>query len=382
MTLRLLFLLNDAPFFVTHRLAVAKAARAAGCDVHVALPFDAAAWEIIGAAGVTLHEIPLRRGARAVLGELKLIARIWALVGELRPGIVHAVTMKPVLYGGAIARLRRVPGVVHAITGLGYLFLIQGGIASLQRALVKRLYGFALGHPNARVIFQNPDDLNLFLRSRLVDPANVVMIRGCGVDMAQFAPTPEPAGPPVVLFPARVIGDKGAREFVQAARILKSEGIAATFRLAGRTDPDNPTDVGEAAIHGWEREGMVEWRGFATDMPAEFARCHVVCMPPYREGLPRVLIEAAACGRAIVTTDVPGCREVVKDGDNGLLVPARDGVALAAALRRLLTDPALRAAMARRGRERAVAEFSVGAFVADSLAAYRAVAGRAWPEAA
>jgi glycosyltransferase involved in cell wall biosynthesis len=237
------------------------------------------------------------------------------------------------------------------------------------------LYRFALHHPNARVIFQNPDDLGLFLERRLVDPETVVMIRGCGVDMDLFRP--RPAGVPEnevrVMFPARILGDKGVNEFVAAARMLKAEGTRGRFILVGRRDPLNPTDVPEATIRGWEAEGLVEWWGFRTDMPTVLPQAHVICMPSYREGLPRGLIEAAACGLPIVTADVPGCREVVRHEDNGLLVPARDGRATAAALRRLIDDAGLRARMGARSRARAVAEFSVEQFVADTLAAYAAV---------
>jgi glycosyltransferase involved in cell wall biosynthesis len=367
---RLLFLLNDAPFFVTHRLAVAVAAHALGFEVHVGVPFEARAAAQIRAAGVYLHDIPLRRGARALFGELRLIAAYWRLIGALKPDVVHAVTMKPVLYGGLVARLRGVPAIAYAITGLGYLFLIDGWLARVQRRLVLGLYSVALAHNNARAIFQNPDDRELFLRHHVVRPDITVMIRGCGVDTREFPYTPEPPGLPIVLFPARIIGDKGVREFVAAARQLKAQGVAATFRLLGRTDPDNPTNVSEAEVRAWQAEGVVEWRGFSTEMPAELALSHIVCMPSYREGLPRVLIEAAAVGRPIVTTDVPGCREVVRDGDNGILVPVRNAPALAAALKRLLEDKERRADMGARGRARVLAEFSVEGFVADSLAVY------------
>ncbi|MBT3396781.1 MAG: glycosyltransferase family 4 protein [Alphaproteobacteria bacterium] len=367
---KLLFLLNDAPFFVSHRLVLAKAAVDAGWDVHVAVPFEADAVKTIKDAGVTHHHIPLRRGARGLVGELQLFGAMWNIVGKLRPDILHAVTMKPVLYGGIIARMRRVPAVVHAITGLGYLFLIDGFAARIQRALVKVLYTAALSHPNARVIFQNPDDLELFLSEHLVHPHSHRMIKGCGVSMDDFLPSPEPGGDPVVLFPARIIGDKGVREFVEAARILKAQGVNARFRLVGRTDPDNPTDIGEATIRKWQADGMVEWRGFSTEMAAEFAQCHIVCMPSYREGLPRVLIEAAASGRVIVTSDVPGCREIVRNGETGILVPVRDGPATADALRTLIEDPDLRRTMGAAGRTFAVDKFSVTDFVAKSIDVY------------
>jgi len=367
---RLLMVLNDAPFFITHRLPVALAARDAGFEVHVAVPHDDGPVVLMRQKGLQHHDIPLKRGARHVGGELALILRLWRIIGSVRPDVLHAVTMKPVLYAGLVARLRRVPAVVHAITGLGYLFLIDGLAARLQRAFVKRLYRFALSHRNAVAIFQNPDDLQLFRDNRLVDPAITVMIRGCGVDMTRFARRPEPRGKPVVVFPARILGDKGVHEFVAAARRLHDR---ATFLLVGRTDPDNPTDVGDAGIRAWEREGILTWQGFANDMPAALAQANIVCMPSYREGLPRVLIEAAAIGRAIVTTDVPGCREIVRHEENGLLVPARDETATAAAVQRLIEDPALRHRLADEGRARAETEFSVELFVDQSLDAYRRV---------
>jgi len=370
---RLLMVLNDAPFFISHRLPLALAARDAGCEVHVAVPFDAGPVAIMEAAGLVHHDIPLRRGARALGGEAALVAAIWRVVRRVRPDLMHAVTMKPVLYGGLVARAARVPAVVHAITGLGYLFLIEGTAARVQRAIIKSFYALALAHHNAHAIFQNPDDLKLFRDARLVDPAITSMIRGCGVDTAAFAPRDKPGGPPVVMFPARILGDKGVHEFVEAARILKQRGSGARFVLVGRTDPDNPTDVGEAGIKAWTGEGIVEWWGFAEDMAATLAQAHIVCMPSYREGLPRVLIEAAAHALPIVTADVPGCREIVRDGDNGILVPVRNGPATAEAIGRLLDDAELRRRMGARGRAIAVAEFSVEDFVAKSLAAYGAV---------
>ncbi|HJN04917.1 MAG TPA: glycosyltransferase family 4 protein [Alphaproteobacteria bacterium] len=377
---RILFVLNDAPFFLTHRFPLAVAAREAGFEVHVAVPYEKDPVAAITAAGLHHHDIPLRRGAHALMGEIALIAAIWRIVRAIRPDLMHAVTMKPVLYGGLVARFARVPATALAITGLGYLFLREGAAAALQRALVKRLYRFALSHRNAVAIFQNPDDRELFFESRLVNPAIVHMIRGCGVDMTVFAATPEPSGVPVVLFPARIIGDKGAGEFVEAARILKSRGVRARFVLSGRTDADNPTDFGEDAIRAWERDGIVEWQGFSNDMPATLAASNIVCMPSYREGLPRVLIEAAACGRAIITADVPGCREIVRSGENGLLVPVRDAAATAGAIEKLVDDPGMRRRMGSRGREIAEAEFSVAEFVTRSFAAYEAVLPRtAWP---
>ena len=370
---RLLFILNDAPFFVSHRLSLAVAARDAGFDVHIAVAYDVDAVTIIEAAGISHHDIPLKRGARGPFGELRLIGCLARLIRSLRPDIVHTVTMKPVIYGGGLARLLRVPAVVNAVTGLGYLFLIDGTLARLQRSIIKHLYKFALGHSNGRAIFQNPDDLNLFLGDRLVDQDRSIIIKGTGVDMDKFRVLPEPADRPVVMFPARVIGDKGIHEFVAAAKVLKSRGQRAQFVIVGRTDPDNPTDVGESKIREWERDGLVEWWGFSDDMADTLPKANVVCMPSYREGLPRVLIEAAACGRPIVTTDVPGCREIVNDGENGILVPVRDDTATADAIEKILIDPNLRQRMAARSRAIAEAEYALQAFVTNTFTVYDSV---------
>ena len=371
---RLLFLMNEALFFTTHRLPLGLAMQKAGFDVHVAAPFDAERVAIIKARGFTWHELPLKRGAIDPFGELKLLFACLGLIRRLKPDLVHLVAMKPVIWGGMASRLLRVPAVVHAITGLGHVFIRTDLRARLLQALLKSLYRFALNHPNSRAIFQNPDDRRLFFDQALVEPRRTIMIRGCGVDMALFRPEPEPAGEPLVMFPARLLGDKGVHEFVAAARQLKREGSAARFVLVGRTDMDNPTAVDEATVQSWVRDGAVEWWGYIDNgMPATLNRAHVVCMPSYREGLPRGLIEAAACGRPIVTTDVPGCREVVRHGENGLLVPVRDAAATASAIRRLLQDGDLRRRFGQRGREIAVGEFSVERFVAESLAVYRAV---------
>ncbi len=369
--MRLLFVLNEALFFTTHRMPIALAAKAAGAEIHVAAPHDAPYVQMIEAAGLTFHHIPLQRSGLAVGGELKLIWALARLIRTVKPDLMHCVTMKPVLYGGALARLLGVRSLVSAITGLGYLFLTAGTKTRIIRAIVLKLYRFALAHAHGRAIFQNPDDLALFQARRLVDPAIVVMIKGCGVDMQAFPAVPEPADPVTVMFPARIVGDKGVREFVEAARILKARGTPARFVLVGRNDPINPTSVPEDEIRGWERDGLVEWWGFSQDMPASLARSHIICMPSYREGLPRGLIEAAATGRAIVTADAPGCREVVRDGETGFLVPVGDGPATADAIGRLIDNPALRHRFADAARAFAVAEFSVEKFVADSLDVYR-----------
>lgn len=385
MSRRLLIVVQEALFFTTHRLPIGLAMQHRGWEVHVAAPADMAVAAQLRGLGFHVHPIPLARGGRDPLAELRLLLAMFRLIRRLRPSLLHLVSIKPVIWGGLAARLLKVPAVVHAITGLGFLFIRQDDRTGRVRRLIEKLYAVALRHPNSIAIFQNGDDRALFEARQMVRPGRWTMIRGCGVDMDVFAARAEPAidaaNPPVVMFPARLLGDKGLREFVAAAERLKAAGYVARFVLVGRRDPDNPTDIGAQALQAWIDSGTVEHWGYAEDMPAMLGKSHIVVLPSYREGLPRGLIEAAATARAIVTTDVPGCREVVRHEDNGILVPLRDAEATAAAIARLLDDPVLRRRLAARGRGIAEAEFSVERFVAESLAAYEHVLGVQWSAA-
>jgi len=378
---RVLFVVNDAGFFLSHRLVLAQAAAARGYDVQVATPASDAVSRI-HAAGLPHHPVPLSRRGSRPFQELRSVLALTRLYRRLQPDLVHHVTSKPVLYGSLAARLARVPAVVNAVSGLGYVFIARGRAAAVRRRLVIAGYRLAFSDPNAWAIFQNEDDRGAFVGARVLPLARTVLIRGSGVDLAAFAPTPEPPGAPVVVLPARMLWDKGVGEFVQAARAVKAAGIPARFVLVGDSDPGNPAAVEPAQLTRWDEDGDIEWRGYRSDMAAVLAGAHVVCLPSYREGLPKALLEAAAAGRPIVTTDVPGCREVVRDGENGFLVPARDAAALADRLRALLIDADRRAAMGLRGRAIAEAEFGVARVVDATLELYRRLLDRAGPASA
>lgn len=367
---RILYVVNDAPFFLSHRLSLALAAQAAGHEVHVATP-DSPMAAVIQKHGLEFHAIPIRRSGRRIWREVQSIQALIALYRRLQPDLVHHVTIKPVLYGGLAARIARVPAVVHAVSGLGHVFIDQGMPAALLRRVVTRLYRISFGHRSLKVIFQNPDDQALMQKLQLIAPSKAVLIRGSGVDMSEFKAESERDGEPVVILAARMLWAKGVGEFVDAARQLREQKVAARFVLVGESDPGNPSAVPVWQLEEWHDSRAVEWWGMCSDMPRILADAHVVCLPSYREGLPKVLIEAAACGRPIVTTDTPGCREVVRHEENGLLVPPRDSAALAAALRRLILSPALRAFLGQRGREIAVAEFGLDRVVEQTLAVYR-----------
>lgn len=367
---KLLFVVNDAAYFLSHRLPVAQAAQEVGFDIHVAAPEGPTTSAIVD-EGFTYHPVPLTRKGVNPWQELGSIVALVRLYRKLQPDIVHHVTIKPVLYGGIAARLAQVPAVVNAVTGLGYVFIARGFKASLLRSAVKLGYKVALGHRNQRVIFQNPDDSALFLDAGIVAVRDTVLIKGSGVDTSIFTPLPEVRGMPFVVLASRMLWDKGVGEFVEAARMLRAKGVHARFALVGDTDPGNPAAVPVTQLETWKKTGNVEWYGKRDDMLAIFSKAHVVCLPSYREGLPRVLIEAAACGRVIVATDTPGCREIVRHRENGLLVPVRNSKALADALQKLIDDPELRARMGARGREIAVAEFAQDRVVTETLAVYQ-----------
>lgn len=366
---KILFVDDSVPFFLAHRLPLARAACDAGYEVHVATP-DSPLSGTLQKHGLHFHAIPMLRSSTRVWKELRSLRALVGLYRHLCPDLVHHAAIKPVLYGGVAARLAKVPAAVYAISGLGHMFVERGTKARLLRSIVKQVYGFVFSHPHDKIIFQNPDDRQLMLQAQLVTATDSILIRGSGVDMEMFTPRPEAEGPPVVVLAARMLWEKGVGEFVDAARQLREQKVDARFILAGESDPGNPSAVPVWQLEQWHDSGVVEWLGACDDMARIFAEAHVVCLPSYREGLPKVLIEAAACGRPIVTTDVPGCREVVRHEENGLLVPARNPAALAAALRRLITSAVLRQFLGQRGREIAVAEFALEKVVAQTLAIY------------
>jgi glycosyltransferase involved in cell wall biosynthesis len=366
----LLIVVNDPVFFLSHRLPVAEGARRAGFDVHIATK-PGRAVEDIRALGFEHHALPLTRSGRNPFAELKAFFFLWCLLWRLRPDVLHLVTIKPVLYGGIAARLAPVKGVVAAISGLGFVFLASGFKARLMRGLVSLLYRFALGKEKLLAIFQNPDDRDALIKLGALASHKTVLIRGSGVRLSAYQVFPEPeADAVVVTLAARLLRDKGVGEFVEAARVLKARGIDAVFQLVGDLDPDNPASVTLAELENWRSGKDVVVMGYRQDIANVFAASHLVVLPSYREGLPKVLVEAAACGRAVVTTDVPGCRDAIDPNVTGLLVPVRDVGALADAMEKLIKDPSWRQRIGKAGRELAEREFAIEKIVKQHLTIY------------
>lgn len=367
---KLLFVVNAPEFFLSHRLPIAIAAREAGFEVHVGTAPGASVPEIQH-LGFVHHTLAIARSGQNPLTELRSLVQLYRLFRKLNPDLVHLITIKPVLYGGIAARFAGVSAVVAAVSGLGTVFVAQSVSARARRHVVSLLYRFAFRHRQLAVIFQNPDDRDGLLAIGALKPTAVKMIRGSGVDLANYAFLPEPEGQPVVVMASRLLRDKGVYEFVEAARLLRARGVEVVMRLIGARDPGNPTSVGKSELDGWASEGVVELPGFRADIAEQYQAAHIVCLPSYREGLPKGLVEAAACGRAVITTDVPGCRDAIEPGETGILVPVKNSRALADAIQHLIENPERRLSMGKAGRRLAEQAFSIDYIVDQHLAIYK-----------
>jgi glycosyltransferase involved in cell wall biosynthesis len=370
--MRVLFVANSFEYFVSHRLALADAAKSEGWSVHVATPRSKRG-ACLQSRGITYHQLALDRKGINPLRELRSLLRIRQIYKEVRPDLVHLIGPKSVMYGGLLARWQSIPAMVCLIPGMGYIYLLGGLKGRIVRAMGHAGYRLSLLHPNKRVIFQNPDDRQLFLDHHLCEASEAKLILGSGVDPKSFAAMKEPEGKPIAVFASRFLKEKGVEIFADIGRQLLGEGISARFALVGEVDPGNPSSVSEEQIKAWEGDGIENW-GFRPDMPEVFASCHLVCLPSYRrEGIPKVLIEAASCGRPSITFEMPGCREIVQNGVTGLLVPTKDVNAYKSAVRRLLEDANLRRQLGIAGRKCVEERFSLDHVNRQTLDIYNQV---------
>jgi len=306
------------------------------------------------------------------------MAQYLAIYVSEKPTLVHHFTLKPVLYGSLAARARRLPAVVNSLTGLGYVFTSEDKLAVTLREVLKPWLRLALGGSSTRVIFQNRGGKDWFVDQGLAPENRSYVIPGSGVNPMVFKPRPEPQGIPVIMMASRMLWDKGVGDLVAAAERLHSQGISARVVLVGDTDPGNPASISESQLRKWSTAGIVEWWGWRSDMQQVLSTCHIVVLPSYGEGLPRALLEAAAVGKPIVATDIPGCREIVHHGKNGLLVPPGDVEALYEALVRLILDQDLRRRMGRCGRKLVLDRFSDEIIIQQTLDVYHELLGTSW----
>ena len=378
----LLFLITEDWTFWEIRRDLARMALASGYEVVVATRVSAHA-ERIRQEGFTLVPLSLRRESRNPLKELLAFVELIRLYRLIRPQIVQHVAMKPVLYGSFAAWVARIPVVINVFGGLGYAFTDRPQDTSLLRSLLQWGLKSAIALSRSIVVVQNADDRDVLVRAQLVLPSRIRLIAGSGVDVHRFTPVdPPPGDPPIVMLVGRMLWDKGVGEFVDAVVRLKERHVTPRFVLVGRCDGGNPTAIAESQLQAWTRDHGIEWWGHREDLPHVFGQATVVVLPSYREGLPKVLLEAAACGKAMVATDVPGCREVVQHRQTGLLVPVRDSMALADAIAELLNSGELRAALGARARQLVLREYSTDKIGAAFFALYRELLGRAAPRQA
>lgn len=323
--------------------------------------------------GYVWREWALDRHSMNPLKELRALVHLLQIYRQEAPDIVHHFTAKGMLYGTIAARLARVQHIINAVTGgvsaLGNVVSDRKWVYQIVKKFVGTVFQYTLS--GTEVIFQNPDDMEAFIGQKFVTRSRAHLIKGSGVDLEEFRGTNEREGLPTVILAGRLLWSKGVGEFVEASKHVRRRGKEIRFVLVGDTDKSNPKSVPGAQIEEWEEDGLVEWWGFREDMQAVFEQSHIVCSPSYyREGVPKVLIEAAACERPIVTTDMPGCREIVRNDKNGILVPPKNAEALADALIRLASDASLRRKMGRRGREIVKEEFSVERVVEQTMEVY------------
>jgi len=374
---RILYVFNVSWFFLSHRRSFALAAKRVGYDVHVAASLQSGDAEQISSDGLIFHPLPLTRQGLNIFNEFKTICTLFYLYNKIRPNIIEHATIKPVIYGSLIAKCFKQIKIVNWMTGLGYVFISNTFRGGFIRILARFLYRYSFKNNYLKVIFENPDDQSYFTKHSYVKIENTHVIRGAGVNPKIFSPLPELHGVLTIILISRMLWDKGVSEFIEAARIIKGKlSMRSRFVLVGDSDEGNPAAVPNITLESWVSESVVEWWGRRNDIPQVIGLSHIVCLPSYREGLPKVLIEAASCERAIVATDVPGCREVVKHGVNGLLVPPKNALALANAIQYLIENPDIRCKMGKNGRKMVIEEFSENKVVTETLAVYQELLSR------
>ncbi len=324
----------------------------------------------ISRQGFKLFPINLLRRSVNPIREFPAVVELARLYRAEKPDLVYHVAIKPILYGSIAARLADVPSVINVFAGLGYAYTSDELRAKLLRLFLTFGLSAACKSAGSLAVFQNEEDQAQLVRDHVVLESQTRVIPGTGVDTDRFRPISNESSDHIILLPCRMLWDKGVGEFLEAARLVRRQKPGVRFVLVGRCDEDNPASIQSKQLHQWQEEGVIEWWGHRSDMPAVLGHAAVVVLPSYREGLPVSLLEAAACGKPIIATDVPGCREVVRHRVNGLLIPPRNAIALADAIILLLENPELRQELGRRGRDIVVKEFSSTIVIRQTLALY------------
>ena len=369
---KLLFIVNVDWFFISHRLPIALAAIEKGYEVHLACGVTDRKSKL-ESLGIIVHPVSLSRSGTSILKEIKVIKEMNAVVKKVSPDVAHLVTIKGAIYGGLVTRFKKIKVRVASISGLGFVFIDESIKARVIRFLVTKLYRVALNSPNTRVIFQNESDKIIFVKNKIIKPNQSIIIKGSGVDLETYKFLPEPSGEKVIMFLARLLKDKGLIEFCEAAKALKKTGFKGRFVLVGDIDLDNPNSITQFELCNYVNSGVVEHWGFSDNASKVITQAHIMVLPSYREGLPKSLIEAAACGRAVITTDVPGCRDAITPNETGLLIPIKSHLALVNAIQVLCDNNDVRLEMGKKGRALAESCFDVVDVIDIHLSIYKGI---------
>jgi len=372
--MKIIFVVQSLNFLISHRLEICNEAKNNGLDVCIAAPYCEKSLKKIKNMGFKFYELEISRSGMNPISELKLIYQFYRLFLDLKPDILHLITIKPYLYGGMVARILGVPSVVSAVSGLGIVFSSNKYRYKILRLILIPFYKISFAHKNQKVIFQNKDDCNALLNWGVIKNDKVEFIRGSGVDLDVFLYKQEDDKNIIIAFAARLLIDKGVNVFIDAARILKGKGLDAEFWLIGDIDPGSSNSVSESQLEHLKKEGLVVVLGHRTDMSDLFTRINILAYPSfYGEGLPKVLLEASASGRAIVTTDHPGCRDAINPGETGVLVPVKNSIALAATIEELALNHKKRHMLGKSGRLLAEREFSDKKIAQDHIKIFRSL---------
>ncbi len=367
---KLLYFVTEDWYFCSHRLALAQAAQQAGYQVTVLTRVNRHG-DIIRSQGFNLIPLDIDRGGVNPIRELITLVKVWKIYTQIKPDIVHHVALKPVLYGGLAVLFTRDIKSVNLIAGLGAIFSSDKLKARLLKSLVKFFLRTLFKSSASRVIVQNADDRDLLINQLGINANNVVLIKGSGVDTQKYYVVPEPAGKVRIALVSRLLWDKGIGEFVAAVRLLKQRELDFSAILVGEPDEQNLGSVNRTQLQEWHDSGLINWLGYQENIAEFWHQTHIAVLPTYyREGLPKCLLEAAACGRPIVATEISGCKEIVKNGVNGFLVPARDSTELADALEKLIVNAELRRKFGQAGRKMVEQEFSDEIIIAETLQVY------------
>lgn len=368
--MKLLYIVNVDWFFISHRLPIALALIKNGYEIHIACGITDRKNEL-ESLGIIVHPLSISRSGTHFFKELKVINEINTVVNEIKPDVVHLVTIKGAIYGGLVTRYKNIKNRIVSISGLGFVFIDEGIKARLIRFIVTKLYRLALTTSNTKVIFQNDNDKNIFIENKIINYKQCVLIKGSGIDLNAYKLLPEPQGKKVIMFLARLLKDKGLIEFCEAALNLKKSGFTGRFVLVGDIDLGNPNSITQIELNNYINSGVVEHWGFLSNIPEVISKSHIMVLPSYREGLPKSLIEAAACGRAVITTDVPGCRDAIIPNVTGVLVPAKSSEAIANAILTLYNDDNMRIKMGKEGRKFAESSFNIKDVINTHIKLYK-----------